>query len=167
MTVCGYGTLLEAQIVCAQLTAAGVFAVVPDQLSGGIVGDFIGGTAGIRVQVPQSQLARARAVLALPAEPGDLGQPPPDSRGSANPPPGRLARSPRGAPPEISRLRAQGPETLERPASSERRVPSQCPTCGTELFPSGSRAWWRRLQLALFGLSVRCTGCRRELRDLV
>jgi len=68
VTVRGYSTLIAAEIARAKLEACGVFAVVPDHLSVGIVGELIGGHSGIRLQVPASQLERARELLELEAE---------------------------------------------------------------------------------------------------
>ena len=63
---------IDAQVVCAQLEAAGFNAVISQELSALSVGGYGLSVGGILVQVPEDQAAEARELLA--AEP-----PPPSS----------------------------------------------------------------------------------------
>ncbi len=58
----------EAQVVCSRLRAAGIPAIVQNELSAMIGGGLSLEPAGIRVEVPASQSGPARELLGEPGE---------------------------------------------------------------------------------------------------
>jgi len=155
VTLCGYGSLIEAQIVRGRLEAAGIAALVPDSLSGGIVGELIGGSGGIRVQVRASDFEEALEVLEL------------GPSGSSNTAAGAAARGRQDAR-QRGPARDLGPGDRQHTGSHRQtEAPRHCPACGTPIERASSLvirrfgAWSR----AALGLAPRCPGCARDLRD--
>ena len=58
----------DAQLVCSRLEAAGFHAFVADELAALSMDGYALATGGIRIQVPDSEFAEARAFLDAPPE---------------------------------------------------------------------------------------------------
>ncbi|MDP7010072.1 MAG: DUF2007 domain-containing protein, partial [Verrucomicrobiota bacterium] len=58
----------EAHLICSRLRAAGIPAIVQNELSAMIGGGLSLEPAGIRIEVPATQAAAARELLGEPGE---------------------------------------------------------------------------------------------------
>jgi hypothetical protein len=63
ITIGTYGSVVEAEIVKGRLETEGIRAIVADETAGGVM-PFLAGSAGVRVQVEESDVDRARTILA-------------------------------------------------------------------------------------------------------
>ena len=62
------GNAAEAHLICSRLCAAGIPAIVQNELSAMIGGGLSLEPAGIRIEVPATQAAAARELLGEPGE---------------------------------------------------------------------------------------------------
>ena len=65
--------LHEADLLCMKLEAAGIKTFIPDQSTASIQPLYSGAIGGIRIQIVEQDLAKAREILAAKLEPTDKG----------------------------------------------------------------------------------------------